>query len=190
MRRVGWAIIALLGCGAAEEPQPDAEGGRRLEDFDPARYEIIAVEELEAAPIFVQKDGERIELASVVDGEIIVRERDRPTLGDAAPAAPIDDGGFSADVDPQSSGLSCQRHTKYEVPFEETIMFCTWTRAGWICSPYDTVVYHTINCIQSCSHPSQESCYDMDADESTTTPDGAYLVDQFNTACPGKVCGG
>jgi len=189
MKHVGWAIIALIGCSVADEPQPEPERGRRLEDFDPGTYQIIAIDELEAEPIFVQEDGERVELASIVEAEVIVRERDRPTLGEATPALPSG-AGFTADVAPQESGLSCQRHTQYEVPFEETIILCFQTRAGLICTPHDYVVYHDISCIQSCSHPTLESCYDMDADESTTTPDSAYLVDQFYLPCPGRVCGG
>lgn len=188
MKRVACVIVLLMGCNEAEEPDTKAEG-RMIASFDPAEFELLTPEDLEASPLFVQKDGERVELQSIAEADLIVRQRDRATLGEATPVTPLVANATTGSA-PQLNALNCSRHTEYEVPFEETVHFCTWTRAGWLCSSHQVVVYHDIGCIQSCSHPTEESCYDFDAGASTSTPSSEYAVDQFYVPCsPGGSCG-
>jgi len=193
MKRLAWALISIVGCGVADEPPQDE--GRTLADFDPAEYEILDMEQLEARDIVVEIDGDRVELASVVDGDWIVLPRAidsavAPDGAEAEPAGASADPGLTASIDPQAA-CPCFKVSAYEVPVTEWVTTCVVTskNGATSCTTVPFVVVHEILCQTTCGACGTLHCWD----DGIAVPEPApeYGVSTHWFPCyPNGTCGG
>jgi hypothetical protein len=189
MKRLSWGFIMVLGCTVADEPAPVTTEGRALSDFDPAAYEILSLEELEARELIVESDGERVELASIVDAEWIVlpREPELPIAQDDESAADVGADGLelSSDADPQAGPCPWHYFRQYEVPVNTYVWTCYPPSGGGIplCVGTPTVVVHHIACSNSCGACNTFTCYDSTSHTNVSQPAAGYLVSSTSIAC-------
>ena len=178
MKRITWTFITVLGCSVADQPQPEPNEGRKLSDFDPAQYEVIAIADVEEDSIFLDVDGERVELTSVVDVDYVVRSRgEAATDGEQVGIEP-GASSLAAEIDPQ---LICPYQTTdtFVVPKYEWVWTCIPSGGGIpLCSGRYAWVNHNIICENSCINCGSWSCHDNTNNTNSTTPPALqYRVD-------------
>lgn len=180
------ALLALVACSVSERPADEPGTTRELADFDPAVYRIVPIAELDDEPIFVDRDGERVELASVVDADLVVLERAGGEPIDAGPAA--DGLGLAADNEPEAF-CSCRYDRDYSVPHKESVWSCTNGPLGAVCSWHMEVVYHWVTCTSTCTSCLLYTCTDHSTGAvGNTTPQPQYLIDSHPHECWDGTC--
>lgn len=178
-------LSALLACSVSDRTQGQSGTTRALSEFDPALYRIIPIADLDDEPIFVERDGQRVELAGVVEAEVIVIGRDGGEPIEPLPAADLD---FTAETE-TAAFCSCRYDRDYAVPHLQWVYTCNSGPSGQVCIGHKEIVYHWVTCTSTCTSCQLYTCTDNDTGTvSQTTPQPQYLVDTHPHECWDGTC--
>lgn len=188
------ALTGAVGCD--DTNTGDAAEGKRLADFDPALYDIRAIDELGDTRKVVLLDGQLVDIAAAVDGEWVVAPKGAEVLLpavdpdalvlDLEPAASLPTGDLELTAEAEALALcNCSFLDTYRVPvgYTQTWVCGIPSRNGTTCGYINMPIYHDVTCENSCNACGTVTCVDWTAGTATTTPAGAYRISTASFPC-------
>lgn len=184
---LGLLLASAVGCD--EGPPSDASEGKRLADFDPAEYDIRALDEVGDTRKVVLVDGELVDISDAVVGEWIVAPKGAEVLlpavapdsivPDEDPSAALPTGDLELTAEAEALALcNCTFRDTYRVPagYSQTWVCGIPSRNGTTCGYINMPIYHDVTCENYCNACGTVTCVDWTAGTATTAPSSSYLV--------------